>query len=291
MSLDVHNILFERLTSLAMYSGKEKIDASEFGLIELTEDTICSYCHRFVSDQPEHLGMLGFQGKDSYKNEIVLCGCCNAFFANNPAIMGIEKLKAPNTGQKFGMLKGTGALIDIKNHRSFLFTPPKSFDKFPDDTKKIASDVFGIEIVKSAGISAQISFISKVEGLEESIWISDFGRKTDSLIANLVISDSLKKMREVNDDSINSSSVALKVTDFENLIKIAKILNSSKAKKAYCKLIVDFSNGRISPAEMSKAISDEKFESLSGILPLLPPDPHLRKGIIMKAATLDIKGN
>lgn len=284
--MDVHNIVFENLTKITMFTT-EPVNLSDFGLEELSSDETCSYCKREIKQQPEILGNYGFNGKKSYGIKVKICACCEMFFLNNPSIMGIEKETAPQTGNKWGMLKGSGVFIDIDSQQTVVFMPEKSFIKLPAATLKIAHKDFNIKFTHELGSINQLIYISKLNVSGACIWISDLGRRTEVLISNLTISPSIDQLTEINDSEKNSSSAAMLTFNLNNAVSIAEILNENKKnKKLFIDTMRNFSNGKISPERMMASLGSPKLAPFSAIMPLLPSDPHLRISMLQKASKL-----
>ena len=280
---DVHSEVFKRLTSLALYN-KSAEDLESIGLTIISHDTHCSYCSR-----PLQPGTAGFVGTDSYNTPITLCRCCHTFFVNNPNVMGIEKAKAPNTGQRWGMLAGSGAFIDFESDDCLLFMPKKSSDKFPEQTVRIAKEQFRITIVNVSGANKQLEVIAQKQPKGQCVWISNFGRKTDVLIRNLVISPGLDSLIEVNDAEINSSTAATRIINLNAVIKIARHFQAhAKLKNPFINTVSDYVRGKLSPAKMMEAMNSDKLKPMLDAMHLLPLDPHGRLAMLNLAKKLKV---
>lgn len=268
--MDVHNLLFERLTKIAFHG----LNISEVeGFSEVDGDTVCSICSREVSEQPPQYGSIAFSGKNSYKQDVTYCVCCSAFFQNNPEVLGIEKPKAPNTSQKFGMLSGSGMFIELNTDRTILFMPEKSANKLPDSTLSLLSDVYGIELVKITQFN-QLTYLSDLELNFPALWVNNLGKKTTSLVSNLKMSNSDSALWMITDDEVNSSSEMMYKIDLTKLVQFAKNLKACKGKAKFKKAIIDLCNGRVTPAQVGELV--QKEPEFLPLIQALPKDPHLR---------------
>lgn len=171
--MDVHNLLFNRLTKLA-FLGLPEINTLE-GFRQLSGNEVCSICRRNLTMQPKQFERLALVGKNSYKQSVTYCVCCAAFFQNNPDVMGIEKPKAPNTGQKFGMMAGSGALIELNTNRTIFFVPEKSAAKFPKSSLE-EMERHDIELVRLTQFE-QLSHLADLKLNYPVLWINSFGKK------------------------------------------------------------------------------------------------------------------
>ena len=286
--MDVHNMVLERLTSLA-FIGQDFKQPDALGLTRLDNKNTCSYCTRPIAVQPSTYQSLGYVGSNSYGAPITLCMCCQAFFVNNPSVMGIEKPKAPNTSQRWGMLAGSGAFIDLESGKSLLFMPKKSSDKFPEQTVRIAEEQFGITIVNVSGVNKQLEIIAQKQPKGQCIWISNFGRKTDVLIRNLTISPGLDSLIEVNDSEINSSTAATRIINLNAVIQLAQYFQAhAKLKTNFINTASDYVRGKLTPAMMMEAMNSDKLKPLLKAMQLLPIDPHGRLAMLDLAKKLKV---
>lgn len=275
--MDVNNLLFDRLTKLA-FKGLPHISEIE-GFEKVHEEEACSICKREISKQPSEFGTYAYIGQNSYKQDVTYCVCCAAFFQNNPEVLGIEKPKAPNTSQKFGMLAGSGVFIEQDTQRTFFFIPDKSADKLPEKTVELMSEL-GIEVVKITQFN-QLSFLSGTDLNFPALWINNFGKKTTNLVSNLKLSTSGSALQMVTDDELNSSTEAMYKIDLPLLMRFSEKYMADKAKAKFKKALTDLSNGSISPKKMAELL--EQHPSLKELLVLLPKDPHQRIELIRLA--------
>lgn len=268
--LDVHNLLFERLTKIAFHG----LNISEIeGFSDIDKGEVCSICKREISEQPTQYGSLAFSGKNSYKQDVTYCICCSAFFQNNPKVLGIEKPKAPNTSQKFGMLSGSGMFIELNTDRTILFMPEKSAEKLPHSTLDLLSNVYGVELVKITQFN-QLTYLSNLELNFPALWVNNLGKKTNSLVSNLKMSNSDSALWMITDDEVNSSSEMMYKINLAKLIHFAKALKDCKGKAKFKKAITDLCNGRIKPAQVAELLQEEP--EFVPLIQSLPKDPHLR---------------
>lgn len=279
--LDVHNILFHRLTRLAVFNAEGVPLLSHLSTVG--KDETCSHCARKISQQPNEFGELAHVGNNCYGQPERLCVCCYAFSASNPLIMGVEKSFAPNTGQRFGMLAGSGALIELNSDRTWFFVPEGSAVKFPKA---------GLEAMKEMGVVLevipsvkQVEFIAKLQELEAPcLWVNNFGRKTASLIKNLRISTAMEALFMCTDDELNSASAAQQYLDVKNLMAIIGTLKVMTDRNAFLRTVYGFDDGAVSPVGMVNALNQNP-EWLT-IYRLLPKDPHTRHNVLSLASRI-----
>ena len=284
--MDVHNIVFEKVTQMALWGGVLD-DRIEHDLVELCMDETCSYCDRKIAEQPIAFGKLGFSGVDAYGAQLTLCGCCRTYNINNPSVMGIENPKRPNVGQKWGMLAGSGAFISIDTEETVLFMPKKSSTKFPEAVLEEAKAKLNIDVVNVSGLVKQLEVINSLQNVGRCIWIRYFGRKTDVLIQNLVISPSLSSLIEVDDKEYNSSTSCLRKIDLISAREIARLLaDNNKSKAAFLKSLTMYIKGLLSPAKMMELLNQDEYKPMQSVMRLLPADPHARLRLMAIATKL-----
>lgn len=284
---DVHNIVFERLTRLSTEGLTLESLIEQESLTEVDPDTQCQYCERPIGAQPAEFGSYSYP-YTSYGSTKDLCICCGSYFFNNPTVMGIENPKRPTTGHKFGMMAGCAAFIDIEGGRTYVFMPKKTMDKFPKETLQLGKEKYGITFIESTRLIDQLSIIAELSLNTPSVWISNFGRITNQLIANLAISPSFKNMYEANSNDLNSGNFINQVYDVDALLKIAKILSETSGVTNFVKLMYDSWNGRISPAKLVEELKKEKLKNFIPVVKLLPADPHQAQTYLSKAKDLKL---
>jgi hypothetical protein len=138
----------------------------------------------------------------------------------------------------------------------------------------------GVELVRITQFE-QLTFLSKQDLKYPAVWINNFGRKTDSLIANIKSSNSPESLHMVLDDEVNSSTEVLLKINLPNLIGFAKKYSELKSKAKFKQAVFELSSGRLPPKGMVAFL--EQHEDGKPLMPLLPRDPHLRVEFIRLA--------
>ena len=247
------DFLFKRLTSVV-----ERETVLEH---EMIFDVSCTLCGK--------QGINGFEGmqvENSYKVAETRCRSCQSLFISNVGIMGVENPRRPNTGQKFGMLGGSGCYID--NNRSVFFLPPGSYKKLPPKFFQL-----GIEVVEISKFK-QATWLVEQHLNYPCLWINDFGKKTKNLIENLEYSYSEDFMIPCTDDELNLSNKHHRAIDLKSIINITNYLKDIKKKASnYIKFARSYFNGAVSPEVLHEEIkSDHCFKSF---FDSLNNDPHI----------------
>ncbi|MFM5361661.1 hypothetical protein ACET98_11260 [Aeromonas veronii] len=236
----------------------------------------CSCCKRPASS----FGNVGYQGLDSYKTPFNHCAPCQAMFVTDPNIMGNERTAGKSdkkVGQRFGMMSGVGWVHEIADasgvpHRSTLLAPPGVYDKFP------ASFFECIDVVKIT-VGGHLPWIAK-NAKFPLLYIESFGRKTAALMRGLTISLSPHALYCCSDAGMDSVTRVECTIDLVAAMQLSEGLSSltSPERNAFNKLVVDISNGRISPKQASEQIN--KKPAFGPIFRTLPADPHQRIKLI-----------
>ncbi len=254
LKVDAIDLLHRRLTHIA------QDDLSEYVKIEAN----CSICSR----APEDYG-LAINVKNSYKEELTLCCACHSFFCSNVKMMGVEKQKAPGTSQKFGMWSGVGALIEVNTNKTILFTPEGVVKKLPSAFPE------SIEVLTIVSTKQITWLIENKESLSfPLLWINDFGRKTEHLIANLAYSQSISSVIVCTDEILNSTTISKRQIDLDGLKVIADLLSGHKKKSVFVSTVRGLAGGSISPSDAGTFFKD--YPELKLALSKMPIDPHAR---------------
>ncbi|HAS8538237.1 TPA: hypothetical protein I7730_00290 [Vibrio vulnificus] len=279
MNVDPHSKLFTALTHLVFVDNPPR---EETGYVRLSPEEECDLCKRKIHQQNNSFNGLGKVGLNTYKQKETMCLSCAAFFENNPTIMGVEKSSAPTTGQKWGMLTGSGVYIDLKAMKTVLFMPPKSAEKLPDLFHEHL-EKRGIKLV----ITSQYEQISKIVELGlgcPAIWVNNFGRKTHQLVANLDWVTSHEELLMVNDDDVNSATKSNYVVNISAIKKLADKLKLMTGKSKFLKMVRDAANGHVGPYELLNFVSECKERESA--FSLLPSDPHLQLNYLQLASKI-----
>jgi hypothetical protein len=227
-------------------------------------DSNCSLCSRTPKEYGLAIGVT-----NAYKQDLVLCTACHSFFCSNVEMLGVEKPKAPDTSQKFGMWSGVGALIEVNTKRTILFAPEGVIKKLP------ASFPSDISVVKIVSTKQVMWLIENKENLSfPLLWVNDFGRKTDSLIANLALSNSINSVIACTDEILNSTTSLKREIDLSNLQVIADLLSGHKKKAAFLTTVRGLASGGVAPSEAGEFF--KQFPELKLALSKMPIDPHAR---------------
>jgi hypothetical protein len=247
-------LLHSRLTHIA------QTDQHEYTKINVN----CSLCSR----TPEAYGT-AVETNNSYNERLTLCCACHSFFCSNVKTLGIEKPKAPETSQKFGMWSGVGALIELNTHRTILFAPDGVIKKLPNALPK------GIELVNSVSTKQITWLIDNKETLVfPLLWVNDFGRKTEHLIANLAYSHSLHAVIGCTDEILNSTTSSKREVDLVVIQVIADLLSGHKKKSVFISTVRGLAGGNVTPTEAGAFFKEHP--ELKMALSKMPIDPHAR---------------
>lgn len=224
----------------------------------------CSCCGRPASD----FGYEGFRQKNSYRQKVTHCIPCQSFFVSAPDIMGVENPKKPNTGQKFGMWPGVGAVIEINTLRAVLLAPPGIVAKLPP----AFFNKVNVEIATS-GQHLQYLFNTSLD--YPVIYIQDFGRKTYELIRSLRVSYSSNAIYACCDQLMTAQNSVSFVIDISKTKLLHKHMASYGKKEIdiFFRTVSLLASACISPEKASEEF--KKYELLP-LLRALPTDPHQR---------------
>lgn len=229
-------------------------------------DGNCSCCGRPATS----FGSKGFRYKNSYGDMVTHCTPCESFFVSAPEVMGVENPKKPNTGQKFGMWSGVGAIIEPT--RTVLLAPPGVTAKLPP--------VFFQKVnVVEATTGQHLQYLFNNPLNYPAIYIKNFGRKTSELIRSLRFSFDENGIYACTDDLMTPQN------------EVSSIININKAKEMYG-LLQDYSKkdvdkfisivSSLAYARISPENASDEFRK-NNMLPLLralPADPHRRLSLL-----------
>ena len=224
----------------------------------------CDRCNQEVQE--------GYLSKGAYyiynhKNELYHCKPCHSLDVGDPEITGIER-QAGTSGKfvpnKFGMMASTGALIEINTGKTLFFAPQKIIDKLPRSfTEKI--------YVRTELGRAQLQVVMNAE--PPFLYISDFGRKTDSLVSNLKITTRHESVYACSDNGITELNLS-------SASKMDKVLSSVDEKQfsMFITTVSKLARGQLSPVDTGKQLGDSP--SLLEAFMMMPVDPHLRLNLM-----------
>ena len=224
----------------------------------------CDRCGQLVTEGYTSIGAYRIVG---HKNTLFHCQACHSLNVGDVDITGIER-QAGTSGKfvpnKFGMMASAGALIELETGKTVFFAPQKIIDKLP----KYFLDKVTIQAVLG---QAQLSEVMKAK--PPFIYISDFGRKTDQLVANLKTSTSHRCVfacsdngaTELNLDAASKVDAQLKAVD-------------NKLFTLFTTTVSRLARGQVSPIDAGKQMGE--YPALITAFKLLPADPHLRLNLI-----------
>lgn len=224
----------------------------------------CSCCGRPATDFDSE----GFEQKNSYGQMVMHCIPCQSFFASAPDIMGVENPKKPNTGQKFGMWSGVGAIIEINTLRAVLFAPPGVVAKLPPAFFE------KVEVVTAtSGQHLQYLFNTSIN--YPAIYIQDFGRKTYELVRSLRASYSDSAIYACCDQLMTAQNSVSFIVDINKAKQLHEQMETYGKKEVdiFIRTVSSLAYARISP---EKASEEFKKHGLVPLLRALPADPHQR---------------
>ncbi len=228
----------------------------------------CSCCHR----PAEQFGSQGYVFKNSYNMMVTHCTPCQTYFTSAPELMGVENPKRPDTGQKFGMWSGVGAIIDVAKRKAILFAPPGVVVKLPPAFFE------QVEVV-TATSGQHLQYLFENDIAFPAIYIQNFGRKTSELIRSLRVSHSEDVIYACADDLMTPQNAVSFVID----LKKARDLHEKL--QAYDKKKTDIFFRTVTLLAYSSTTPDKAFEEFKkhDLLPLvraLPADPHQRLNLV-----------
>lgn len=224
----------------------------------------CDRCGQNVSE--------GYTSKGAYniyktKNQLYHCKSCRSLDVGDPDITGIER-QAGTSGNfvpnKFGMLASAGAVIEIETGRAILFAPQKIVDKLP------RSFTDQINVRTELG-QAQIQIVGQCQ--PPFIYISDFGRKTDALVANLKTTHRHENVYACSDNGVEELNLSAASSIDKHLSEV-----DEKQFRLFTTTVSQLSRGQVGPMEAGKQLN--AYPKLLEAFKLLPVDPHIRLNLI-----------
>lgn len=245
-----------------LYSSLTNIVSPAMGK-PVVRENVCDRCGCLAQD--------GYYSKETYrvygtKNVLFHCSACHSLDVGDKDITGIERAAGPNfVPNKFGMMVSTGAAIEIETGKTIFFAPLKIIDKLPPsfldtiDTRPIMGQ-------------SQIPIILR-EITPPLLYISDFGRKTDLLVANLTITRRMTALLACSDNGV----VEINVT---SAMAVHDVLRHVENKQftIFTNAVSQLSRGIIKPEAFLDLLADDP--ELQTAFKLLPIDPHLRLKLI-----------
>ncbi|WP_042857922.1 hypothetical protein [Dickeya sp. NCPPB 3274] len=228
----------------------------------------CSSCGRPARD----FSFLGYESKNSYRQDVMHCTACESFFVSAPEIMGVENPKKPNTGQKFGMWSGVGALINVNECSSVLLAPPGVVEKLP-------SEFFDMIKVVTATSGQHLEYLFKADLEYPIIYIRDFGRKTYELVRSIRISHSENAIYACQDVLMTPQNEVSFVIDLGKAKALHEEMKAfgKKETDAFIRTVSLLASGKITPLEAS---TEFKKHNVTSLVKLLPADPHQRINLL-----------
>lgn len=219
---------------------------------------VCDRCGQRVA--------AGYAVKSSYKivgrDHINFnCQACRSLDVGSAAITGIERsVGAKQVANKFGMMASAGTVIETETGKTIFFAPQKIMDKFPDIFLR------NIDVRPVLGL-AQLQMIDD-ECAPPFLYISDFGRKTDTLIKNLKITVGLDAVFACNDTNVTEIPYAAAKAVHAGLKTV-----DNPDFALFVQTVSRLAKGEITPIDAYRAIEND---DLLSAFRLLPADPHLR---------------
>lgn len=223
----------------------------------------CSYCGR----DAQSFNNQAYEGKDGYKQPLSCCPACESFAIGDINILGIESIrgKGNKVSNKFGMMPGVSAAIEVSTGRA-VFLPPKGvYDKLP------ATFLEQIEThVMPRG--ARIPWV--VEHVEfPLIYIADFGKSTGQLIKNLAISASPDELLAITDKSVERINATASLNVHRHLQGLPK-----KEVYLFMTTVRGLALGTTSPRAANQVWAESP--DLANAARALPVDPHQRLALL-----------
>lgn len=275
--LDKHPVqtLFEHLTQIVSHAlpSPEHYEGK------------CSCCGRDASE----FGYQAYRGEDGYKTPYMHCAACESFNVGDINVLGIERNETTlpdgsksGVSHKFGMLAGTGALIQSDGSVT-VFTPQGTYKKLPE------SFLSRFNVVECSSFK-QITHLANIDLQYPLLYIQDFGKKTKQLITGLRYSLSAEAVIACSDNGNSSTTEFINTFDLNVVSKIVDIAQAMPLSlfKSFKAQLAAMCLGGKTPEEFSDFMHDKGTDEMMGIYRLLPRCPHSRLAIM--DMVLKIKG-
>jgi len=140
-------------------------------------DDHCAVCDRPNADWADPASKVSFTQYGIHEDH---CLSCHSLFQGSTELFGVERMAAGNpVPMKLGMATGCGALVTSTKATLFLNGFIKKMSKAPAPP---------FEMVEKSGLRAHQHLMANIPD-EEFLYIGDFGRKKQGLVANLRLSN------------------------------------------------------------------------------------------------------
>ena len=229
--------------------------------------THCADCGVESSQWPEPQVGVSF---NKYGTDVAHCTACHALYQGSFDLFGIEgyRSKTPVAG-KLGMMTGVGALVSAENTTLFLNATGAKIDK--------AANPPPFERKRFFGWQAHHHVLCNPPQ-EPYLYIGDFGKKTDQLIANMTMSDT--KTLVICSDSRQNR---LPIEFTHRLIDATSELDKTSLNKLKTHLRLQLQG--LEAPDNEKALKDfekaaEQSPDLFPTLRQMPADPHRALAIL-----------
>jgi len=263
--LDKHPVetLFEHLTHIVAHKLPEPIH----------HEGDCDCCGRPASE----FGFKAYAGIDSSRLPYIRCAACECFFVGDVEVLGVERLTKGRKGQpgnkvshKFGMMAGSGALIESNGSVTF-FTPPGTYKKLPN------SFLERFSVIECSSFK-QMPVVLGMNLTHPLLYVQDFGKKTYDLITGLRYSVSESAVIPCTDNGATAFSEPLNTLNLERVRRLLSLSDAMKLSEfsELQKNIERLCLGRITPKQFTEYMGKKATDEMMAIYQALPCDPHMR---------------